>query len=175
MEGQVALGFHSDLAFRQRQGLKTLLGHEWFTRVWILQEVASAHAARVCCGTKTVSTRYFGLLRGWLSVVPSPHCQAVVDMMPGISRQRSWRAGRRDLFTLLRRFGHSKATEPRDIIYALCGISTDASGPGVLTPDYAMPTHELMRKVTEFLFLCDMTEVPGSRLVGIRDLAMRVE
>ncbi|GJC90087.1 hypothetical protein ColLi_12925 [Colletotrichum liriopes] len=38
-----------------------------------------------------------------------------------------------------------------------------------------MPTHELMRKGTEFLFLCDMTEVPGPRVVSIGDLAMRVE
>ncbi|KZL84889.1 het-domain-containing protein [Colletotrichum incanum] len=175
MDGQVALGFHSDLEDRQRQGLETLLGHEWFTRAWILQEVASANAARVCCGTKSVSTRYFGLLPGWLTVVPSPHCRAVVDMMPGISRQHSWWAGRRNLFTLLRQFGHSKATEPRDIIYALCGISTDARGPNVLTPDYAMPTRELMRKFTKLLFRCDMTGVPGWRLVSIRDLAMRVE
>ncbi|KAK2007358.1 HET-domain-containing protein, partial [Colletotrichum eremochloae] len=146
------LGQRPNLKDRRSRGLETLLGRGWFTRVWILQEVASAHAARICCGGKSVSTQYFGVLPGWLGVAPSPHCQAVIDMMPSVSRAHSWWADRRDIFTLLRHFGHSNATEPRDIIYAICGISTDASGPDVLTPDYTIPAQELTSKVSQFLF-----------------------
>ncbi|KAF1361015.1 HET-domain-containing protein [Lizonia empirigonia] len=35
---------------RQREGLNILLRRPWFRRVWILQEVANARAARVICG-----------------------------------------------------------------------------------------------------------------------------
>ncbi|KAK2056040.1 HET-domain-containing protein, partial [Colletotrichum caudatum] len=148
----VQFGLCSDQRDRRRRGLETLLGRAWFTRAWILQEVANAHAARICCGTRSVSTRYFGVLPGWVGVAPSPHCQAVMDMMPGVSRAHSRWTGHRDLFTLLWHFGQSNATEPRVIIYALRGISTDASGPDVLAPDYTMPKQELTSKVSEFLF-----------------------
>ncbi|GKT50651.1 uncharacterized protein ColSpa_10832 [Colletotrichum spaethianum] len=98
-----------------------------------------------------------------------------MDMMPGIFRKHSWWADRRDLFTLLQHFGLSRTTEPRDINYALCGNSTDASGPGILTPDYEMLTHKLVQDVSKFLFLYDLTGVAGLRLVSITDLATRVE
>ncbi|KAK1579983.1 uncharacterized protein LY79DRAFT_672175 [Colletotrichum navitas] len=65
--------------------------------------------------------------------------------------------------------------EPRDVIYALCGISADASGPDVLTPDYSMPAQEPTRKISEFLFRHDLTKMPGSGIVSTKDLAMRVE
>ncbi|KAK2043475.1 HET-domain-containing protein [Colletotrichum somersetense] len=67
----------SDLRDHRRRGLETMLGRAWFTRAWILQEVTSAHAARVCCGTRSVSTRHFGVLPGWVGLASSPHCQAV--------------------------------------------------------------------------------------------------
>ncbi|KDN67063.1 hypothetical protein CSUB01_10872 [Colletotrichum sublineola] len=82
------LGQRLNLKDRRSQGLETLLGG-WFRRVWILQEVASTHAARICCGGKSVSTQYFGVLPNWLGVTLSPHCQAVIDMMPSVSRAHS--------------------------------------------------------------------------------------
>jgi hypothetical protein len=42
--------------------LKTLLWREWFQRIWVLQEVAKARAAKIVCGTKSASARIFALI-----------------------------------------------------------------------------------------------------------------
>lgn len=127
---------HSDLATDQLLGLEFLLGQSWFKRVWILQEVAGAKAAVVCCGTKRVAARIFGLAPSLIGAIPSPHCQAVLDIMSGPSRQYSWWSRERYLYTLLRKFQGSHSTEPRDMIYALLGMSSDARQIDYLAPDY---------------------------------------
>lgn len=55
-----------------------------------------------------------------------PHTQSVLDIMPGPLRHRSWWTSNRDLGTLLRKFRSSQAGDPRDLVYTLLGISSDA-------------------------------------------------
>ena len=60
-----------------------------------------------------------------LGVEPEPHCQAVLDIMPGTSRSGSWWSQKRDLYALFCRFQASKATDERDKVYALLGLSSN--------------------------------------------------
>lgn len=92
---------HWSLELRQHAGLVTLLQRDWFKRVWILQEVANAKRATICCGVLAISTQTFVLAPSLLMVTPNTHCQAVLDIMPGSSRLESWWSQRRDLYTLL--------------------------------------------------------------------------
>ncbi|KAL0936899.1 HET-domain-containing protein [Colletotrichum truncatum] len=163
-----------DLVATQREGLVTLLSRLWFTRVWILQEVANAPAALIYCGPKSVSARLLALTPILLGVRPERVCQAVLDIMPGPSRKETWWAKQRDLYFLLQYFGSSQATEPRDIIYALRGLSTDANDPEVLAPDYAQPVSELIRKVSNILYYCDVNRFERT-VVDIPDLVQRVK
>lgn len=130
---------------------KELLRRDWFQRVWILQEVAKARAAKVVCGTRSVSARFFALVPPLLRVVPEPHCQSVLDIMPGPSRRHSWWTKDRDLLTLLQKFSGSQASDPRDNIFALLGISSDACASKELVPDYGKSEAETTQNTLAFI------------------------
>jgi len=95
----------------QRNGLRELLSRPWFRRIWVLQEVANARVATIICGQKSISSRIFALAPSILNIQTDEHCQAVLDIMPGPGREQSWWTKRRDIYTLLRKFRKSKATD----------------------------------------------------------------
>lgn len=142
---------HGDLMSRQREGLASLLRRSWFKRVWIIQEVANARAAEVMCGTKSVSAHIFALIPSLVGITPDPHCQAVLDIMPGPRRKHTWWTQKRDLHTLLLKFGGSEASDPRDIIYALLGISSDGCDTDILAPNYEKSIKEAIYDTISFL------------------------
>ncbi|KAH7389958.1 heterokaryon incompatibility protein-domain-containing protein [Pyrenochaeta sp. MPI-SDFR-AT-0127] len=131
--------------------LRVLLNRTWFRRVWIIQEVANARSARIICGAESVSARIFAIFPSIVGIIPDPHCQAVLEIMPGPSRKHSWWTKDRDLYTLLQKFKGSEATIPRDVIYALRNISSDVSGSDILIPDYEKSEEEVVRDTVAFL------------------------
>jgi ankyrin repeat protein len=141
---------HTDLEAQQRDGLESLLWRPWFSRVWILQEVANARAAIIMCGSRSFSARILALAPRLIGVEPDPHCQSVLDIMPGRSRQDSWWSQKRDFRTILEKFGTSKASDPRDNIYALLGLSSDACDTDLLRADYAKSLKAVFRDTTAF-------------------------
>jgi ankyrin repeat protein len=136
----------------QHEGLESLLGRPWFKRVWILQEVGNAQTAVVVCGRKSVSAGIFALISS-LAGKPGPHCQAVLDIMPGPSRRDSWWSQKHDLLTLLQKFRKSEATDPRDSIYALLGMSSDACDIDFLRANYGKSMQEVVHDAISFLLL----------------------
>jgi hypothetical protein len=145
---------HSDVEVRQRNGLKLLFKRPWFSRVWILQEVANARRAVVVCGVKSVSARTFAIVPSLIGVTPPPHCQSILDIMPGPLREESWWSQNRDLRTLLLKFGKTAASDPRDNIYALLGISSDACNSDILRAEYSKSVQEVIKDVVSFLLRC---------------------
>jgi ankyrin repeat protein len=137
---------------KPREGLDLLLGRPWFSRVWILQEIANAKKASVWCGTKSVRARTFALAPSLIGVKPERHCQAVLDIMPGRLRGDTWWSENRDLYNLLLKFSGSEASDQRDKVYALLGISSDASDTDSLRPDYTKDVQEVIRDTSLFLF-----------------------
>ncbi|PON27417.1 hypothetical protein TGAM01_v203798 [Trichoderma gamsii] len=135
-----------------QQGYRNLLGRSWFRRVWILQEAANARAGLVLCGSKAAKPWLLQVIPKLLDIIPDDHCQAVLDVMPGPWRNSSWWNRNQDLYTLLSRFGGSEATEPRDLIYALRGMSSDAKDAPGLYPDYTKSEEELVRDAIIFLY-----------------------
>lgn len=133
------------------QCYKSLLAKDWFKRVWVLQEVAKARAAKIVCGTKSVSARVFALMPPLLDIKPGYHSQSVLDIMPGPSRKHSWWTEKRDLYTLLHRFSGSQASDSRDLIYALLGIASDVLGAEALSPDYNRSEEEVIQRTVAFL------------------------
>jgi hypothetical protein len=134
-----------------------LLARPWFQRVWVLQEVAKARRAKVMCGNKTVSSHIFAVMSTLLEARPESHEQAVLDIMPGSSRKYSWWVEKRDLCTLVSKFCKAKASDPRDMIYALLGISSDAYDTDALRPDYSKSLEDVIKTTVTF-FLDRNTE-----------------
>lgn len=144
--------YGSGLRAMLNKGFQSLLDHPWFRRVWILQEVAGAKAAIVCCGKASVRARVFALAPAILQIEPDTHCQAVFDIMPGSSRVNSWWNEKRDLYNVLQKFQNSQTSEERDILYALLGLTSDASKPGTFTADYTKLIVEVIDDLNHFLF-----------------------
>lgn len=151
---------YPDLVSRQREGLRDLLGRSWFERIWIIQEVANSRRALVCCGNKFVSASVFALSPHLFAVKPPDQAQAILDIMPGPSRDDSWWAQKHDLYTLLRKFRFSKATDPRDMIYALVSIASDPELEKSLVPNYEKTEREVIRETVSFVYHVDIEFLP---------------
>jgi hypothetical protein len=106
----------------------------------------------VLCGSKSAKPWLLLVVQKILNITPDDHCQAVLDVMPGPWRSSSWWNRNQDLYTLLSRFVDSQATEPRDLIYALRGMSSDAKGAPDLYPDYTKFEEQLVRDTILFMY-----------------------
>jgi ankyrin repeat protein len=136
---------------RLHEGMKLMLKQPWFRRIWILQEIANARVATIICGRKSVSARVFAQFSSIIKLQPEPHCQAILDIMPSPLRQKPWSAQKRNLYNLLLKFRECEATDERDIIYALLGLSSDAYNSDILLPSYTKSTTQVIRDTTSFL------------------------
>jgi hypothetical protein len=140
-----------DSQARYRELLKKLLNRPWFRRVWVIQEVAMAQRAIVACGWKTVSTRVFTSSPSILGLDPDLHSKAILDVMPGHLRARNWYNQQPTLYTLLQNFHRSEASDKRDMIYALLGMSSSAHERSELQADYGKDLRKLIQKTTSIL------------------------
>ncbi|CAN9220044.1 unnamed protein product [Alternaria alternata] len=134
------------------EGLDLLLRRPWFRRIWILQEIANAKKASILCGTMSVRAHTFALAPSLIGIKPDRHCQAVLDIMPGHLRENTWWTENRDLYNLLLKFNESRASDPRDKVYALLGISSDAWDTDSLRPDYTKDLQKVIYDTSAFLF-----------------------
>lgn len=117
--------------------LVTLLNHPWFTRVWVIQEVAVAPEVQFIYGG--IRFMMETLVAG-LNIFLDPQAAALLghttestkaytshvrlDMMAALQRNRQPEAGFENLFALpvlLTNFANSESTDPRDKIFALSG------------------------------------------------------
>jgi len=153
-------GLRADQKHVLVEGLRSLLCRSWFKRVWIIQETANARVAEIVCGGKSVSASIFALMPSLLEITPAPHCQPILDIMPGPLRNGSWWAKKRDLFTMLIKFCESEATDPRDKIYALLGISSDTCDTKLLEADYEKNHQDIVFDTTSFLLNFNELDFP---------------
>ncbi|KAF1987744.1 HET-domain-containing protein [Aulographum hederae CBS 113979] len=150
--GQEDQGKEKSHVLDHQVGLIQLLCSPWFERVWILQEVANARVADMVCGNKSISGWKLALVTSHLLGYQVPtHCQAVLDILPGNARKHSWWSKKPDLYTLLKKFRHSSATDPRDKIFALLGLASDASQSEFLQADYTRDFTYVASRTTFFL------------------------
>ncbi|KAF2758466.1 HET-domain-containing protein [Pseudovirgaria hyperparasitica] len=133
------------------KGFQTILQRPWFRRIWIVQEVARAWSALICCSSRSLSTEIFFLTPMILDTRIDRHCHAVLEIMPGPGRYHSWFREHLDLYTLLAMFCRSEATDERDMIYALLGLAADSSAISMLAADYADPITSVLQKTVHYL------------------------
>jgi hypothetical protein len=118
-----------------------LLHHPWFSRIWVVQEVAVANSPIILYGNQSFQWDYFNLLRhvfedGTAAKVASllryRGEELIVGSMPrgpthaGLmdESRRMWRVGYPvPLYILLRKFSAYKSTDPRDKVFALLGLT----------------------------------------------------
>ncbi|ETS78652.1 hypothetical protein PFICI_08505 [Pestalotiopsis fici W106-1] len=130
-----------------RSELELLMESPWFSRVWIIQEVAQAKRASLGCTEGWIKATTFAAAPNLLEVEPSTQCQAIIDVMPGPSRLSSWFGQNPNMSTLLWRFRSSQASDPRDRLYALLGISSDKP----IVADYRKTEQEVVKEFLKYL------------------------
>lgn len=151
-------GFRAEFRHEFQGTFSKLMARPWFRRVWILQEVAAGRKAIIMCGRSSVSTRIFAFVPSIIGFRIQEHFQAVLDIMPGQSRQLSWWGERQDLQTLLLKFAASEATDERDKIYALLGICSDAYNSKELVPNYAKDVQQLIHDTWSYILFNEILE-----------------
>ena len=116
----------------------SLIKADWFSRVWILQEVALAKETRLSCGTHTVSfedfEHAFFFFNAIDMIIPAEeeYASCALKVMAVIDARSATTQGHpRDLLGTLLRCRPSLATDPRDKVFGLLGLTTD-TGPKVV-------------------------------------------
>lgn len=136
----------------QTFGIKDILARPWFTRVWIIQEVAFAKSLTVYCGSSSITGKTLSFAPTSLGVKVGLQRQAILDIMASGDKQHLWWSKPRDLLSLLKRFHRCTASEPRDRVYALLGLCSDDDVLEDMDPDYASSDLDVVRKVIYHLF-----------------------
>lgn len=123
--------------------LRDLLDRPWFTRSWVLQEVAGSRSAVVICGSRTVSwdcfTRWPFRTR-WHNLY---------DTSPGVLNYHSDftpSSGGTSLLHLLHDNREAIATGPRDQVFAVFGLLVNSS-PYLGLMNYSLPVKDVCVRI----------------------------
>ncbi|KAK3361966.1 hypothetical protein B0T24DRAFT_98882 [Lasiosphaeria ovina] len=95
-------------------------------------------------------------------------------MMPGPFRKETWFGGNQDLYTLLERFGGSEASKPRDLVYALLSMTTDAIH--YIRLEYKNDEILVVKTVSHSLYRVnlDSTTLVSAKPTSLRDFYRRI-
>ena len=134
------------------RGFFAILRRPWFRRGWIIQEAILASSVVVHCGRAVVT--FDNLIAAWLSAGNIGLAEEydtesnLACFSIALTRQALSKGNRLGLLSLLLRHRLAQTTDPRDKIFALCGIAADA-GPDVLDVqiDYHLPNLDVHRNV----------------------------
>ncbi|KAH8592869.1 hypothetical protein B0O99DRAFT_629186 [Bisporella sp. PMI_857] len=132
--------------------LSDLVQNPWFRRVWVIQEVAVAREVIVQTGRTTISWVAFSAA---LEKCSNNHeMKSVIEAVNTINTIRTARSQKpyyMDLFVLLERFRHCLASDERDKVFALLGLTSSSLAQErvvQVTPDYSKPAVEIYRSLT---------------------------
>ncbi|KAN0103385.1 HET domain containing protein [Hyaloscypha variabilis] len=142
-----------------------LLEKEYWTRVWIIQELAAASSITVLCGAYTVSWQALSqtlpadLLSSHITSYPR-HAHGIIsyfaDLIIKFHKIRAFRADRLArkpiaLLEALHRSQYALSTDPEDKLYALLGLVFDGTS-FIPHPDYSSTKEEVYRNFSAALF-----------------------
>ncbi|KAI0192323.1 heterokaryon incompatibility protein-domain-containing protein [Xylaria flabelliformis] len=144
-----------------KEAIIVLLQCSWFRRIWILQEVAVAKHIVIMCHTLEIDG--FAFCSGLHAMSLDLHDEDLLNrirsaiyliksatLRPKYATNRStqFSISMRPLTELIDLYHNREATDVRDKVYALVGMSTDL--PKSLLPDYQVPWKDLFHHFLKF-------------------------
>ncbi|KAJ2984672.1 hypothetical protein NUW58_g5937 [Xylaria curta] len=141
----IKIRYDKETLSAQQRGLNELLNRQWFRRVWVLQEIASARTALLCCGTASVPVPIFFVGPMLLGVELSRHSRAIFSLMPTYLSRAPRKPLYGSLLSILSDFHESEASDPRDQIFALLGLCSEQRVWENIVPDYTMTESAVVR------------------------------
>ena len=175
-----------------------LLARDWFRRIWALQEVAVARKVLIRYGNATIEwhnlavgaiiARRHAVNSGVLGLCEESGVRTLIEIaglrgvyqrfLDGASASTSASSFDKDLhiLSLAKRYRTWNATDPRDKIYALLGLSSlDMEKKYGFYPDYRRPVEETYRDFAEAILQetgnCDLLSVSRGRTTIASKLA----
>ncbi|KAM3447700.1 hypothetical protein MY3296_008449 [Beauveria thailandica] len=128
------------------QAICDMLQGPWFERVWVLQEVAAARQVLIMCDDCVIDGYAFCTGLQALNMTFEDTCLRP-KQLNGFSAPFSLNICA--LAELVDMFHNRKATDKRDKVYALLGMSSDA--PTALLPDYKITWEDCFRRLIRHL------------------------
>lgn len=134
-------------------GLSSLLARPWFTRSWVVQEVALASKAQVVSGTRSCSWSALSRLALYLHYNPVVGFRLLIRPMTVMSLLRRLEPEQEleqnlsvmDVLDLTRVF---QCTDPHDKVFAFLGFFSTHIDTGIVV-DYELPCEELFMSVAQ--------------------------
>jgi len=145
---------------------------DWWSRLWVIQEVRLARTVTFMCGSKRVT---FQDLDRWTSAAMAISDARDICAMAMLYLQNQAQGPKSDnLFRLLSTHRGLKASKPEDRVYALLGLARDGEQFG--TPDYTLPLVEIYvrvalleyRRTNRLHFLCQCGVNPSGERSKLR-------
>jgi hypothetical protein len=158
-------GWNDKIEKTELFALQNLIKRPWFTRIWITQEIGVAKEAILLCGKTTLDWHIFDVgysltlltneMRRYLTK------EVMINGMGRLTILRRALASKDELTprqqklltlpVLMNSFRKHKATDPRDKIFALYGLTSTDIGAVNLRPDYHSSVENVYKNVTTAL------------------------
>jgi len=155
-----------------REGLRDVMSRPWFSRRWVVQEVALSQKTRMICGSSTFSwpsndvlrvqtfmrmIKYAEILPAWLdrglSEVSMQPLLMLLDLHVGRQLDRSFGTSHRpaaDILDIAYDLRHRLSSDPRDRVFALQGLSKDLNHEPI-EPDYKMTLEQVYEHLSRLI------------------------
>ncbi|KAE9375834.1 hypothetical protein N431DRAFT_403842, partial [Stipitochalara longipes BDJ] len=134
------------LSDTELEGLVDIVQRPWWDRVWIVQELGLAREAKIIVGRSVVDWYQFVLVMHFLRLqnhsVIGLESQSHVALGK-LKEEQPWKI--RHLGQLLPMFRWARATDSRDKVYGLLGLSAN---PGLLRPNYTATVEQCYIQAT---------------------------
>jgi hypothetical protein len=136
------------------KAFSVLFDRDWFTRVWIIQEVAVSKVVSMWCGGFDISWQDFTTAVDYATTINIPaiwsnttSCQRIVQLE--VARRSVSEEYKQSLLSLLVLYRNFEATDSRDKIYSLLGIAHESEPDAVqIDPKYTIDAREVYREFT---------------------------
>ncbi|KAE8364508.1 hypothetical protein BDV27DRAFT_157741 [Aspergillus caelatus] len=141
----------------ENKAVLSLLGRSWFQRVWVLQEIAAARHILIACHSAEIDGHAFSSgLTALKDIIADKDMRDQIGMTVFLIMNATLRPKRviarsdkislricplEDLTTM---YNSREATDHRDKVYALLGMSSDNYGPAAILPDYTVPWKDVL-------------------------------
>ncbi|KAK8135690.1 heterokaryon incompatibility protein [Apiospora sp. TS-2023a] len=169
---------YSKLWQQQRKWIEFIRQHQWFERMWVLQEVAVRPSMvkyrpdlepLLMCGELKMSFYWLKSSTSFWERLPETHKSLAIGLYPPLDRHlliHQIHQGHREdhraqqlginleyqlLWYLRLAVTQFRATDPRDRIYALLGLLCGGTLPQHLHPDYQKPMNQVLAEFARFI------------------------
>lgn len=150
--------FDGELTEDQEDSVSELWTRPWFSRIWVVQEVALSRCAVVICGPQAVSWSCFSRWPLRVSSVTGKSLPGVLKYSPGFTPSNNYES----FLQMLYNNRGAGATDPRDLIFGILGLLSSHD----IRVDYSRRTEDIYTDVT-FMIICASSSLRILSAAGI--------